>query len=251
MVPDWSAYANFAAVIAVQLLWFIFVSLGRVTVRRAFINLALGGAAGVPLGFFFDLVIGKFASIFHYTGIPITLCFMLVNGILSYGLAIATVLSAGYEALPVRGSGRRAIASLVAAAAFSLAVLLPVHRMPPIAGMFLLGAMVLLFSEALAMACCRLGYIAQVGEGRFRPALRLWIFSGATGLVYEAANSIFDLWTWENRFPTPLANLVMVVLLGYVVLLLPIFTFAALLAGSGMDQFARGKQELDQVEERE
>lgn len=239
MVPVWSASGSFAAVIAVQFLWFFLVALGRVSVGRALRHLAVGGAAGIPLGLFFDLAIGKYASLFHYANFPTTGGFMLVNGIFSYGLAIATVLSLQAEELPPWPGGRKGIALLAASLAFSLALLMPVDQMPPLAGMFLLGALVLLFTEALGLASGRMGYMAQAWRGRFRPATRIWLFSVVTGLVYETANHAFGLWVWENRFPTPAVNLLLIVLLGYFVLLLPIFTFSAVL--SGLNQLARGK----------
>lgn len=234
-----SAYGNFAAVVAVQLLWFVVVSIGRVSIREGIRNLAVGAAAGIPLGLFFDLVIGRYASIFHYADFPTTSSFMLANGILSYGLAIAAVLSFQQDVLPPREGHRKWLALLAASLAFSLALIFPVDRLPTVAGMFLLGALILLFSEALCLVFGQTGYILQAMLGTIGPMVRVWVFSIATGLVYETANYAFALWVWNNHFPSRAINFALIVLLGYFVLLLPIFTFAGTSSASGLNKLPR------------
>lgn len=222
-------YRNFVLVVGAQLLWFLVVALRYRSLSRAPAHLALGAAIGIPVGAVFDVAIGKFHAIFHYAGLEMQGPFVLVNAIFSYGLAIATVLARGVEPMPRFRGRRRRMALLAASFLFVLVVWLPLDRWPPIAAMFLAGAIILAFAESVCLAMGRKGALALFVEGRWSPAATIWAFSVVTGLVYELANYFFPLWIWINQAPTPAGNLALIVAFGYFVLFYPIFAIVGIL----------------------
>lgn len=222
-------YQNFAAIIVVQLLWFLLVALRSGTLPAVPRHLAIGAIAGLPLGAVFDVAIGKFGNVFHYAGLELSGPFVLLNAILSYGIAVATVLSIGGTKMPPYEGRRRRPAMIAASVMLAVAIWLPIESLTPITTMFLLGALVLVFSEALSIAAASRGYLYQLIFGSARPMVRIWVFSVSTGLVYEVANYLFPLWVWINRTPTPSGNFLLIVIFGYFVLFFPVFTVAALL----------------------
>jgi hypothetical protein len=217
-------YANFAAVIAVQLMWLTSVTLAQGAMSALPRRLALGAIAGLPLGIVFDVIIGNAASVFHYSGMELEGSFLLLNSVLSYGLAVATVLTVNARGLP-RSTGRRPWFVLAGAGvATAIGFFLLLQGRSPMVTMFLVGTLVLIASEGAAHAMGRQGYVQQLASGRWRPIARIWVFSVATGAVYELANHFFPLWVWANKSPTLAGNMLLIVAFGYFVLFVPIFT---------------------------
>lgn len=242
MSIDLQGHQNFVAVIAIQFLWFAFITLTCGSLSAAPRRLMIGALVGLPVGLAFDLVIGWAGSIFHYAGLELKGPFLLLNSLLSYGLAIATVLMMNVGCIsPYVGRHRRlafAFACLALALLSLPLLLLPVDARSPILAMLLIGASVLAVSEVVALVLGRTGYLLQFAEGRWNPALQVWLFAIATGVVYETANHFFPLWVWVNQSPTPAANMFLIVVFGYFVLFLPIFSLV------GIVRSYRGKSSL-------
>jgi hypothetical protein len=231
MLDGLGAYRNFAIVVGAQLLWFILLIAARGLFPKAPRLLAVGALAGIPLAAIFDIGIGRFGNIFHYAGLEFGGLFVLLNAILSYGTAVATAAAIPVGAMDDYMGDLRRIALATASFAFAVAIWLPLDRWPPAAGMFLLGALILIATEAFCLAFGAKGYLIQVLEGRWVPLARIWAFAAATGVIYEAVNRYFPLWVWVNRSPTPAINLLMIVSLGYFVLFYPVFAGIGLFRG--------------------
>ena len=226
MTPSSLGYQDFVAVIAIQFVWYCLVSILRGTASSFFRRLAIGALAGIPIGVAFDIAIGQAASIFHYSGLELHGSFLILNSIFSYGLAVATVLSMRVGDTPPQVSGRWAIALGGTCLAVLLSIPLALGNLSAAVAMLLAGALILALTEAAAAAVGRQGYICQLAFGRGVPAAQILTFSALTGLVYELANHFFPLWVWTNQVPTPTGNLILIVLFGYFVLFIPIFTIA-------------------------
>lgn len=233
MSIDLQGHQNFVAVIAIQFLWFAFITLTRGSLSAAPRRLVIGALVGLPVGLVFDVAIGWAGSIFHYAGLELKGSFLLLNSLLSYGLAIATVLTMNVGGMPPYVGRHRRLALAVACLALvvlSLPLLLiPVDARSPMEAMLLIGASVLAVSEVVALLSGRTGYLLQFAEGRWKPALRIWLFAIATGVVYEITNHFFPLWVWANQSPTPIVNMLLIVVFGYFVLFLPIFSLMGIL----------------------
>lgn len=85
------AWFNFSTVILVQFLLFIVHAWYEKRLREVPRILGLSIAIGVPFGIVFDLIVGKFFSLYDYE-LGFGLFFLTVNGALSYGLMQANAL---------------------------------------------------------------------------------------------------------------------------------------------------------------
>lgn len=87
-MQDW---LQFAVVISVQLGIFLVVAYRQgVSGRRLWRILGRSLLIGIPFGIGFDIIVGEYAGLFNYV-LGVNPLFLLVNGLLSYGLMIATV----------------------------------------------------------------------------------------------------------------------------------------------------------------
>lgn len=84
-------WADFAAVIFVQLLAFLFLAYKKQAFKRVTLSLiAKSAVLGVVFGIVFDLAIGKYLGVFDYA-LHFGVLFLIINGGLSYGLWILTI----------------------------------------------------------------------------------------------------------------------------------------------------------------
>lgn len=86
-----SSWTNFLVVICMQLLFFLFLA----HKKRAFKQITLGllvksVVLGAVFGIAFDLLVGKYLGIFSYA-LHFDTLFLIINGVLSYGLWVLTV----------------------------------------------------------------------------------------------------------------------------------------------------------------
>ena len=228
----------FLAVVAVQAVaWAVAAYLARAPRREIVGTLVAGAAVGVPLGVGFDLVIGAGGRVFGYL-LPLTPAFLLANGSLSYGLAIATV----FLLWRPRVSGPPKLSRLVGLLALSLASGLAstaaLADSGLLAAVFLIGGAVVVAGEGLSLLLGREGPFAAAATGRFRPAARLWLSSVGLGAVYEAANALWPVWSWGAAalLPKPWWTVILVGC-GYVVLFHPMW----LLAGAFGRSLTKGR----------
>lgn len=228
MLTDSLPPSNFWLVIAVQFFWFAIVFL-KERPSRSFLNcLSMGFLLGIPYGAAMDLLVGDHNTVFNYFGYENSWAFLLFNWLLSYGLAISTVLATGKIVLPKCRPSFTYVALLLAAAI----TLELIYQTSAIGGtlirMIVLGAILLLLSEVLVSLLGRAGFLLGLFQGKVTFG-RFWLFAFMTGLVYESANIVSPLWDWENEFPSSNENVVLVICFGYCALLYPIVAIKALL----------------------
>ncbi len=86
-----SPWANFLAVVCVQLLFFLFLAYRKRAFKKVTPGLLVRSVAlGVVFGIAFDLLVGKYLGVFDYA-LHFDPLFLAINGGLSYGLWILTV----------------------------------------------------------------------------------------------------------------------------------------------------------------
>lgn len=223
-------WSNFALLVAAQLLVFVFTSiLTRGSLPKAVRILWVSCLLGVPFGLVFDLLIGKYHAIFSYNALLHSWTFLLLNGIASYGLAIGTVwqLPATMRSLAV--TRFKGLAAFLIILAIVTAALLPVQSIPVAAVVLIVGATILVASEALAILWGKEAPLVALANGRIKPFVVVWIASVLIGLVYERVNQAVGIWIWGEVPPIPhWAYRSVIVALGYFVLLHPMFVITRL-----------------------
>ena len=177
--------------------------------------------AGLPIGFGFDLLIGRARDVFAYYIEPSWL-FFAVNGFFSYGLALATAALFPPVVLPTRAKRARRIAILagIALAGTASATLFPKVTL---ARMVAAGWLVLGAGEALVALGRRSGPLGALLAADAVPFLRFWRWSASLGLAYEIANAVLPVWRWALSDTLPAwASELFIVAFGYFVLFHPL-----------------------------
>ena len=181
-------------------------------------SLLAGVTVGLPFGILFDVVLSSHFGLFRYIlhGLP----FALLNGLLSYGLAIATALRLSPLALPVMLETRMKIwLGLAAISALgTIAILVGTHPFVRLVG---LGALIMAvgeFGEILALGTY--GPVSEVLLGLLGRPLQGWMLVAVVGAVYELANFVCPVWKWASiGLGSLLVSEVVIAVFGYVVLM--------------------------------
>jgi hypothetical protein len=226
-----SLMRNFAFLIAIQFAVVAALLLYRaIPLRRAALILLRSALFGLPIGVCFDLLIGKYNTVFSYYPTPDVWTFYVLNAALSYGAAIATAWIVPGRLQPAKQAGLAWLTWLLFFASAALLLFLPVNRLPTLVVMFVGGGLVLVMAECAAAVASLEGAMLAALHGRPAQALRLWAIGIAVGAIYELANTVFPVWRWQ-----PLPGLshgmheLLIVTLGYVVLFYPLFVATRIL----------------------
>lgn len=224
----------FSVIVTVQIIIFFILALLRQQSARSIIHCLLFGAiVGSAIGFVFDIAVGSLQDVFVYY-IPQTIGFTLVNGVLSYGTAMATASVFPVDLQSIRTS---LISHLKVRDTFAvilllvLSTILLVYRMPSaVLRIFVVGCVIIAIGEFVALLYKRLGPIFQALGGDYRAIASLWLFSVVVGLAYELTNHFFPVWVWVSLsgLPQPYSD-VLIVGFGYVVLFHPMLVIARLI----------------------
>ncbi len=222
-------YYHLAAIVAVQLAIAVALAVrrGRQSWRPHLLLALL--AAGIPVGLAFDVLIGHYGDVFSYPEAGLSLTFLLVNSIFSYGAALFTAWFLPCRLTPYDGGRVRPIVGGV----IFVAALIYIQTLVP-SSLFsacLVGVSIVGGSEVLAVAFGKLGPIAGIRTGSFAPLTCLASWSIVVGATYEFANGLFPLWRWHlGRFSVPITEC-LIVLFGYFVLLHPMFILSRVMLG--------------------
>jgi len=223
-------WTHLFAIVGGQLIAFAMAAAARrITFKDALLLLVPAMLLGLPLGLLYDLVIGDRHSIFTYVPAPASELFWALNGMLSYGVAIATAALFNVQ-LPEHRSAlvrRVGFALLVLSmAAIVLLLMRPIHG---VMAMFVWGALLILGSEGLAALCGRTGPFFALLKGNARSAVKLWASSAILGAFYELLNGVFPLWHWSARDEIGFWYAeALVIALGYVALFQPMLVLSRL-----------------------
>lgn len=218
-------WTHFSLLLLTQLIVLIAMAVfWHVAPKRVFAVTIQSMIIGAPLGLAFDLLIGRYETIFSYHIEVGRFFFYLLNGLLSYGLALATIWL-----LPVRLPRQSNRTSGIAAAmsvCLSLLVLiaLPSRELTTLVVMLVGGMAILGCSEVIARVCGFQGTISAFLDGEPKQLFQLWFTSIALGTAYEITNVLFPVWIWE-----PMQGLsfveseLLIIVFGYFVLVYPMF----------------------------
>jgi hypothetical protein len=225
---DWF---NFTYVVSGQLLILLALAyLRRAGLRQIYSILWRSMLLGLPLGFLYDILIGQSHLVFYYSGVPDHWIFTAANGLLSYGFAIATAFLLPVTMQRQETGGPRLTGATLCLAATALAVLPLALSLPTLAVMFVIGAILVLGSEGLALLRLYTGPVYAFFRGNYKPLGILWLASVVIGAFYEALNGFFPLWHWQEAGNMDRWRLeLIIVVLGYFTLFLPMLILSRLL----------------------
>jgi hypothetical protein len=207
----------------------VLAAIRRVAPKEALLLLACAMLPGLPLGLLYDHVIGDRQSVFNYVQTPAPEIFWVLNGMLSYGAAIATAALFDVQ-LPAHHSTRFKLFGValfvLTAAVMVLLLIMPIHG---VTAMFVWGVLLILSAEGLAALFGRVGPFSALLRASVRPAATLWASSVMLGAFYELLNAAFPLWRWHARSEIGSWGAEgLVIGLGYVVLLQPMLVLSRL-----------------------
>lgn len=185
--------------------------------------LVASGSIGVFFGILFDALFGQHIDVFRYH-IVAHISFDITNGVLSYGIAIATAAlfpSLDLRALRQSPRYKSAIPFVIMDIIASLLIISVPN--PTLSATFSAGVLVLASVEMLLAFCGWEGPFLSLVSGRFRPFCRFWLSAALIGFVYESANFYFPVWRWSLIDIMPQWKVeALVIVLGYVVLFHPL-----------------------------
>ena len=221
MPPLWT---NFYIVVAIQFVLFcVFAVVRPMPLKDLARILAVSFFGGLALGILFDFVVGQGNGVFSYY-LPQTWKFSLMNGVLSYGAALAT--AALFPAV-VTSSDRLSRPIFALGALLLLADLGALYVVAvPFIQTVLLGMFLVLVSELLCLVMRLRGPLLSLVYGIWKPFLFFWAGSALVAAVYEAANFFFPVWIWDfaDWIPTWKTELLMAAV-GYMALMYTLVLF--------------------------
>lgn len=219
---------------------FYFILLGQVAVLLVVMRLRNGtflsgkellisAVVGCLVGLMYDVTLGT-GAVFAYVGseysfwlTTLSIGQILVNGIFSYGLSMATVrylpqLSTG---LPLQHRIQVLCVTITAVIVSGIAAYLV--ESGSIAAMVTYGAVIVAAGESLALLVGSIGPVWSVLAARAtQPALTAWAWIIGIGFCYELTNFFFPFWQWLPGSAYDLLHIeTLVVLFGYVALFHP------------------------------
>jgi hypothetical protein len=233
-----AAYLNLAIVSSIQIAVLIIVSIRRRYGWSLHEILTLM-VASIPFGFAYDLLSGWYIGAFSYPDGTWSLGFLFANAVLSYGPAICTAYLVPIEA---PASSLRTTVFLIFLVVSTGALASSVTLSGPLLlRIWLISVGLISLAEVGYAARNRGGVLSQLLKNRWRPFLILFIWSVLLGLVYEGANFLFPVWSWNlSPIPQPYSE-VCILFGGYFVLFYTLNAVAVMVLGPNsspaFDQF--------------
>lgn len=198
-------------------------------------DLMLSALFGIIFGFFLDITSG---SLHVYTYIRdsiltparpwnLTLLELLVNGALSFGLAVATAKTLMTKSASIEGKKR-----LKPALLYIFLLLVTTYTMfKVISGtilmMFLLGTWIVSIGELILLSKRIMGPVTELLALRnISTSVSLWWRITLIGIFYELTNILFPFWSWlPGSIVPPSAIEIIVIVAGYYALFHPMLVF--------------------------
>jgi hypothetical protein len=226
-----AAWFNFLGIVGGQLVILLALAyVWNVGMRMTYTVLWRSMLLGLPLGFLYDLLIGRTQLVFFYSGVPAGWLFLALNGALSYGFAIATARLMPITLPRLHKRDIRMTGVLLCMIAIALLFLPALFARHPLAVMFVTGTIVILCSEGVALLSGYSGPLYSLLQRNARPVMQLWLASVGIGALYEILNALFPLWHWQTGGSLPHWGVeLLIVLFGYFVLFLPMLVLSRLL----------------------
>jgi hypothetical protein len=215
-------WADFSGFVIVQAVVFVALAGWQRKSLRAITRILLPSLiCGLPIGFAFDLLIGRARDVFAYDIAPSWL-FFAVNGFFSYGLALATAALFPPAVVRTRAPRWRRVA-VIAGLALAGAIAAALFPATALARMVAAGCLVVGAGEVAAALARRSGPLGTLLAADAVPFLRFWRWSASLGLIYEVANAVLPVWRWSLSATLPLwTSELFIVAFGYFVLFHPL-----------------------------
>jgi hypothetical protein len=227
-----AAYQHLLAISLVQFAVFLALRWG-VGARPGSVQIfVLLFASGIPLGLAYDALLGLFGQIFTYPDVGNVPLFLLLNSILSYGSALCTAwllpcASIAHSTGRIRIAAMLFLSVLIGAVAWFYAA-----DMSSLVRVFLVGALVIVAAELIAMTRGQLGPALAITKGTVAPIVCLMTWSIVIGAIYETANFLFPLWQWNLDSTVPMWIVeILIIAFGYFVLIHPMFVLSRAIFG--------------------
>lgn len=217
-------WISFIFLVAVQVVALIVVELKENLLNwqdrnrnRFWQAVSAGVISGIVFGIVFDELVGRRLQIFQYY--IHSSAFIIINGALSYGLAVATALRfspkpISAQHLPLRPG--LAILGSTCIVFLGVFLLLP----SPLTLAAAVGCIVIAAGEVFEIfAFGTVGPALEVTSGSLRHVAHNWGTAILVGCIYELGNYAFPVWRWWFfGSPATLWFELIIVVLGYVVL---------------------------------
>ncbi len=224
--------SNFYIIIFVQLLVLLCAAkYGKPYLRSLSGFIGISAIGGLVLGVFFDVVfgtLGVFSYINPHTepGINawgLSVPHLIVNGILSYGLTVATAYYITPQVTRRLTGTQKRIATAGYLGALFVCVFLAMTQHNQIIDIFLYGAVIVLGAEVLVTSLSYPGVLTSfLVYGDYLRPFRIWLCSIFIGFVYEVTNGLLPFWSWLPHSSYQRGEVeILVVVFGYVALLYP------------------------------
>lgn len=234
---------NFLVIILVQALFLFYLCVRRkIAVMRLLSVLSVSMIMGLLFGYTFDSVFG-ILGLFTYTpqsqfalhGTGLTFFQLVINGLLSYGIAFATV----YFLVPKRTKSKKLKYKNIYLLGMILSALIVgclfYFTSKSLSSLFLSGSVVILLGEIVALLFNERGVILSLCiDRKYTTFIIFWINSISIGLLYEGVNYLFPFWVWlPGEYYSRTMIEVLVIVFGYVVLFHPMLIFWQLMQKKG------------------
>ncbi len=225
---------NFYIIILVQI--FVLLILSQITKKKITLDeLFLSAIAGIVLGASFDIILSKLQLYTYATPLQttsflqtgLTVIQLIVNGLLSFGLAFATAKVLQGTTHKVTHTQRTILVTVYAIILLISFMLTKIAHTGTITLMFVCGTFILVLGELLLVFNNKTGPLSNLLITKnFNSSFLLVAQCAVIGILYEATNVLFPFWEWlpHNSY-NRLYIEILIATLGYIPLLHPMIVF--------------------------
>ena len=196
--------------------------------------LGVSGLFGIAFGFLFDTILGKL-GVYSYISLTLqehifvtnlSLLQLIINGLFSFGLTIATAYYITPKSNTVSTTIKNRVSILFILAALPLLYGIS-FLSPGLLILFLAGTLILLIGELCMLMQSKMGPLLTLFIKReFKVFLRIWFLIIVVGLVCESINFLFPFWVWLPGLGYDQILLEsLIIIFGYVPLIHPMMVF--------------------------
>ena len=222
-IPD-----TFFTIIFCQFVVFlVFALVKKKTIREMLWSLKYGLLLGVPLGVFFDITAGYYGGVFDYGEGHWNAFFLFMNGLLSYGIAIATLLIFNISFPKIQNNKNNFLKALLFFMALAGILVFVFANEFVLARMIGIGFIFIFLGEFLLLNYAqKYGPVSSLFRRNSKSFLQIATLSISIGLIYEICNWYNPLWYFtQSKFLTNFHLEILIVLFGYFVLVHSMYAF--------------------------
>ncbi len=227
---------NFYLIVTGQLIIFLGVYWNYRKGNESLVKLfSISALFGLLFGASFDIIFGILGSFTYVTNLPnasitpwgLTLFQLVINGIFSYGILVATAYFFVPNTNPIGKHVTKKILTILSLLTITAATLVVVFVGPGLISLFASGVVILTASELLLILRLQAGpFLSFLLKRNYKTLLRMWLQIVLLGFMLEILNYFFPFWVFlpglgYNHFLLE----TLIVLFGYIVLMHPMIIF--------------------------